>query len=69
MSNRGRAAVPPVKPVWVPSFALARAYLDQRKTALAELATQLTGATDSARDLKRVRLISTAVSDRANAQR
>ena len=84
--------------VWVPSVALARAYLDQlarsnglttetiasaraaldtaerhsgapRKTALAELATRLTGATDSARDSAKVRLLSTSLSDLANAQR
>jgi hypothetical protein len=86
------------KLVWAPSFALARAYLDQlarsnglatetiasaraaldtaerrsgaqRKTALTELATRLTGATDSARDAKKVRLLSAAVTDLANAQR
>jgi hypothetical protein len=86
------------KLVWVPSFALARAYLDQlgrsnglaaetiasaraaletaerrsgtqRKTALTELATRLTGAANSARDAAKVRLLSTAVSDLANAQR
>jgi hypothetical protein len=85
------------KNVWVPSFALARAYLDQlarsnglasetiaaarttlanaersgaqRKTALTQLASQLDGATASARDQAKVRLLSTAVTDLANAQR
>ncbi|HJZ73730.1 MAG TPA: hypothetical protein VKE51_18440 [Vicinamibacterales bacterium] len=86
------------KLVWAPSFALARAYLDQlarsnglateaisaartaldtaerrsgaqRKTGLTELAALLTGAADAARDQARVRLLSTAVSDLANAQR
>ena len=86
------------KLAWAPSFALARAYLDQlgrsnglaaetitstrsaldaaerrsgaqRKTALTELAARLTGATDSARDAAKVRLLSAAVSDLANAQR
>ncbi|HMF95778.1 MAG TPA: hypothetical protein VKE96_15865 [Vicinamibacterales bacterium] len=86
------------KLIWAPTFALARAYLDQlarsnglatetiasartaldsaekrsgaqRKTALMELATRLTGSTDSARDAAKVRLLSTAVSDLANAQR
>jgi hypothetical protein len=86
------------KLVWAPSFAVARAYLDQlarsnglatdtiataratldtaerrsggqRKTALTELATRLSGATDSARDPKKVSLLSKAVSDLANAQR
>jgi len=86
------------KLVWAPSFALARAYLDQlarsnglatetiasaraaldtaerrsgaqRKTALTELATRLSGATDSARDAKKVRLLSAAVGELANAQR
>jgi len=86
------------KLVWAPSFALARAYLDQlarsnglaadtvassrsaldtaerrsgaqRKTALTDLATRLTGATDSARDTAKVRLLAKAVGDLANAQR
>jgi hypothetical protein len=86
------------KLVWAPSFALARAYLDQlarsnglatetiasartaldaaerrsgaqRKTALTELASRLTGATASAHDAAKVRLLSTAVTDLANAQR
>ena len=86
------------KLVWAPSFALARAYLDQlarsnglatetiasaraaldtaerrsgaqRKTALTDLATRLSSATDSARDAKKVRLLSAAVGELANAQR
>jgi len=86
------------KLVWAPSFALARAYLDQltrsnglptetiastraaldtaekrsgaqRKTALTELATRLTGAAPSARDAAKVRLLSTAVGDLANSLR
>jgi hypothetical protein len=85
------------KNVWVPSFALARAYLDQlarsnglasetiaaarttlasaerssaqRKAALAQLASQLNTAAASARDQAKVRVLSTAVSDLANAQR
>jgi hypothetical protein len=86
------------KLVWAPSFALARAYLDQlarsnglatdtiasaratldtaerrsgaqRKTALTELGTRLSGAADSARDPKKVGLLSAAVRDLANAQR
>jgi hypothetical protein len=84
------------KLVWAPSFALARAYLDQlarsngldpetiasarsaldsaerrsgpqRKTALTELASRITSAT--ARDQAKVRLLSTAIGDLANAQR
>jgi len=86
------------KLVWVPSFALARAYLDQlarsnglttetiaaaraaldtaerrsgpqRRTALAELDTRLTVAAGTARDPAKVRLLSAAVRDLANAQR
>jgi len=86
------------KLVWAPSFALARAYLDQlarskglgddviaaartsldtaerrsgaqRKTALTELAGRLNGATSSAHDQAKARLLSTAVTDLANAQR
>ncbi len=85
------------KIVWVPSFALARAYLDQlarsnglasetiaaarttlantersgsqRKAALTELAAQLNAAAASARDQAKVRVLSSAVSDLANAQR
>ena len=86
------------KLVWVPSFALARAYLDQlarsnglatetiasaraaldtaerrsgaqRRAALAELDTRLTGAADSARDRAKVRLLSAAIKDLTNAQR
>ena len=85
------------KIVWVPSFALARAYLDQlarsnglasetiaaarttlanaersgsqRKAALTELASQLNAAAASARDQAKVRVLSSAVSDLANAQR
>jgi len=86
------------KLVWAPSFALARAYLDQlarsnglatdtiasaraaldtaekrsggqRRTALTELGTRLSGAADSARDSKKVGLLSAAVRDLANAQR
>jgi hypothetical protein len=41
----------------------------QRKTALTELATRLSGAADSSRDAKKVRLLSTAVTDLANATR
>jgi LVIVD repeat-containing protein len=59
------------------TIATARAALDtaerrsgaQRKTALTELATRLTAATDSARDPAKVRLLSAAVNDLANAQR
>ncbi len=83
--------------VWPPSFALARAYLDQlerskglapeaiasartalataekrsgaqRKTALTELASQLNTASASAGDQAKVRTLSTAVTDLANAQ-
>ena len=86
------------KLVWVPSYALARAYLDQlsrssgltsdmiaaarttldaaerrpatqRKAALTELSGRLTTAASSARDQAKVRLLSTAVNDLANAQR
>ncbi len=85
------------KIVWVPSFALARAYLDQlarsnglasetiaaaratlanaersgsqRKAALTELASHLNAAAASARDQAKVRVLSSAVSDLANAQR
>ena len=86
------------KLVWAPSFALARAYLDQlarsnglasdaiatartaldtaerrsgseRKTALTQLAARLNTASESARDQAKARLLSTAVSDLANAQR
>jgi hypothetical protein len=86
------------KLVWAPSFALARAYLDQlarsnglasetiaatrsaldtaerrsgaqRKTALTELAGRLTTASSSARDQAKVKLLTTAVTDLANAQR
>lgn len=85
------------KLVWAPSFAVARAYLDQlartnglasetiasartalanaerrsgsqRKTALNELATQLTGAAGTARDQAKTRTLATAVTDLANAQ-
>jgi len=85
------------KLVWAPSFALARAYLDQlarsngfgsdviastrtaldaaerrsgsqRKTALTELATRLNAAT-AGRDQAKVRLLTTAITDLANAQR
>jgi hypothetical protein len=84
------------KIVWAPSFALARAYVDQlarsnglgsdvitatrtaldtaekrsgaqRKTALTELAGRLTSAASTARDQAKVRLLSTAVTDLANA--
>jgi LVIVD repeat-containing protein len=41
----------------------------QRKTALNELVARLSAATDSARDPKKVRLLSAAVTDLANAQR
>src|SRR5213079_3174265 len=86
------------KNVWVPSFALARAYLDQlarsnglgtevigaartsldtaerrsgaqRKTALTELAARLNTATATAGDQGKARLLSTAVTELANAQR
>jgi hypothetical protein len=85
------------KNVWVPSFALARAYLDQlarsnglasetiaaarttlasaersgsqSKAALTQLASQLNVAAASARDQAKVRLLSSAVTDLANAQR
>ena len=82
--------------VWPPSFALARAYLDQlersnglaadaiasarttlagaekrsgaqRKADLAKLATDLNAAAGSAGDQAKVRALSTAVSDLANA--
>ncbi len=84
--------------VWPPSFALARAYLDQlarsnglasetmtaaratlasaekqtgaqRKAALTQLASQLDAAAAAARDQAKVRTLSTAVTDLANAQR
>jgi len=86
------------KLVWAPSFALARAYLDQlarskgigddviaaartsldtaerragaqRKTALTELATRLNTAAATAQDQTKARLLSTAVTDLAGAQR
>jgi hypothetical protein len=86
------------KIVWPPSFALARAFLDQlarsnglasekiaaartslataerrtgaeRKTALTALAAQLDTAAGSARDQAKVRTLSTAVTDLANATR
>jgi len=86
------------KLVWAPSFAVARAYLDQlarsdglasdviaaartsldtaerrsgaqRKTALTELAGRLSTASSTARDQAKARLLSTAVTDLANAQR
>ena len=86
------------KIVWPPSFALARAYVDQlersnglaaetiastrtaltaaerrsgaqRKTALTALATQLNTAGAGARDQAKVRTLSAAVTDLANAQR
>jgi hypothetical protein len=86
------------KIVWPPSFALARAFVDQlerskglapetiastrtaltnaerrsgaqRKTALTALATQLTTAAAGAGDQAKVRTLSTAVTDLANAQR
>ena len=86
------------KLVWAPSFALARAYLDQlarsnglgtevigaartsldtaerrsgaqRKTALTELAARLNTATATAGDQGKARLLSTAVTELANAQR
>jgi len=84
--------------VWPPSFALARAYLDQlarshglgadaisaaqtklasaerlsgpqRKTALTELVSELTGDATAAGDQAKVRTLAAAVSDLANAQR
>jgi hypothetical protein len=84
--------------VWPPSFALARAYLDQlvrsnglasatvasartaltaaeklsgsqRKTSLTELASKLNDAAAAARDQEKVRMLSTAVTDLANASR
>jgi GNAT superfamily N-acetyltransferase len=84
------------KLVWAPSFALARAYVDQlarsngvgsdviestrtaldaaekrsgaqRRTALTELAGRLTSATAAARDQAKMKLLSTAVTDLANA--
>jgi hypothetical protein len=84
--------------VWPPSFALARAYLDQlersnglaaatiastrtalsnaekhsgaqRKTDLTQLASQLDAAAGSAGDQAKVKLLSVAVTDLANAQR
>src|SRR5207253_5337159 len=86
------------KLVWAPSFALARAYLDQlarsnglgteaigaartsldtaerrsgaqRKTALTELAARLNTAAATAGDQAKARLLSTAVTELANAQR
>jgi hypothetical protein len=85
------------KIVWAPSFAVARAYLDQlersegsrrgddatapdharhrralgsqRKAALTQLASQLNTAAASARDQAKVRTLSTAVTDLANAPR
>jgi len=85
------------KIVWAPSFALARAYLDQlarsnglasetiaaaratlanaersgsqRKAALTQLASQLNAAAASARDQAKVRELSSAVNDLANAPR
>jgi hypothetical protein len=86
------------KIVWPPSFALARAYLDQlerskglaaaaitdartaltaaerrsgvqRRTALTDLASKLNAAASSAGDQAKVRKLSTAVSDLANAPR
>ena len=85
------------KLVWAPSFALARAYLDQlartnglasetvasartalanaerrsgsqRKTALNELAAQLTNAAGTARDQAKTRTLAAAVTDLANSQ-
>jgi hypothetical protein len=84
--------------VWPPSFALARAYLDQlersnglaaetirsartalsaaekrsgaqRKTDLTQLASQLDAAAGAAGDQAKVKLLSAAVTDLANAQR
>jgi hypothetical protein len=84
--------------VWPPSFALARAYVDQlarsnglasetitaarttlataerrsgsqRKAALTQLASQLNAAGAAARDQAKVRTLSTAVTDLANALR
>jgi hypothetical protein len=84
------------KLVWAPSFALARAYVDQlarsngvgtdviastrtaldaaekrsgaqRKTALTDLAGRLTSATSAARDQAKMKLLSAAVNDLANA--
>jgi hypothetical protein len=86
------------KIVWPPSFALARAYLDQlerskgltadaiasarraltnaerrsgspRKTALTQLASQLTTAAGGSTDKAKVETLSTAVTDLANATR
>ena len=86
------------KMVWPPSFALARAYLDQlerskglgadaiastrtalanaerrsgtqRKTALTQLASQLTTAASGATDKAKVDTLSAAVTDLANATR
>jgi len=86
------------KIVWPPSFALARAYLDQlerskglgadaitsartalanaerrsgtqRKTALTQLASQLTTAASSAGDSTKVKTLSGAITDLANATR
>jgi hypothetical protein len=86
------------KIVWAPSFALARAYVDQlarsnglaadaiasarttltsaerrsaseRKTALTQLASQLTGAAGGAGDPAKVRTLAAAVTDLANSQR
>jgi hypothetical protein len=84
------------KIVWPPSFALARAYLDQlerskglsadaiasartalanaerrsgsqRKTALTQLATQINGAAAGASDAAKVKALSSALTDLANA--
>ena len=86
------------KIVWPPSFALARAYLDQlerskglaaaaitdartaltaaerrsgaqRKTALTALATKLSAAAAAAKEQEKVRTLSAAVTDLANATR
>jgi hypothetical protein len=86
------------KIVWPPTFALARAYLDQlerskglqaatiteartalttaerrsgaqRKTALTALATKLTAAVAAAKEQEKVRTLSAAVTDLANATR
>jgi hypothetical protein len=82
--------------VWPPSFALARAYVDQlerskglaadaiasartalnnaerrsgaqRKTALTQLASQIDGAAAASSDAKKVKMLSTALTDLANA--
>jgi hypothetical protein len=84
------------KIVWPPSFALARAYLDQlerskglsadaissartaltnaerrngaqRKTALTQLASQIGGASGSSSDAAKVKMLSSAITDLANA--